>query len=690
MILGFASLVLGLAAASVARTVAAAGAAGRAAGRAFSSGFGTVRAGMARTTTWVRSSFGRMGAAVGLFRSRISALSPTMNSFSRGMLASTRNMFRYSRAVSSVAGAFQGSNGLWYVMRNGRRVLNMQRHQVTQTITAWGRLANVVGQSTSIFSGFLSTNTGAIAAGVVALAPILGAALGAAIAAAVGIGVMAAGIAIAAKQSDRVQAAFASTFKPIGKELAEFATVAYEAPLIASAARFKQMWVDVGDDVKSALQKAAAFVKPMTEGVAQFIENAVGGGGFSALLDTAGPIITKLSTMLSVLGDAVNDMFQDIADAGPGLTKGLTAAFYVLVGLIRILGFAIQYLSMAFDTATETAQYLADAVADAGAAAGIALPAWQWAADVLGAFNDSANHTTSITPIMGTAAAMASEGFYGVAAAVEQARRNLIKLTEAIYGLISAQLGADQANLAFKKSLLDVSDAISKNGKTIDDNTRAGQANIEVVQEAVANALRAREAAIKLAGGEKASTEAVYAANAAFSAQIGQLEATLRAAGLTKAQIDALLGKYREMANAPNITKSVTVTHTTYFREVGGPNYAKAPGTNIAYASGTNYAKAGVALVGEHGPELVRFDGGEEVKTASETAALLAGAKDISKGSAWNMASLGKAQGGVAVLAPPDVRVYIGNEEIKDYVVKVSDERADARTSRLSHRLVGR
>jgi hypothetical protein len=42
-----------------------------------------------------------------------------------------------------------------------------------------------------------------------------------------------------------------------------------------------------------------------------------------------------------------------------------------------------------------------------------------------------------------------------------------------------------------------------------------------------------------------------------------------------------------------------------------------------AYASGTRSASPGLALVGERGPELVSFRGGERVRTASETAGLL-------------------------------------------------------------------
>ncbi len=53
---------------------------------------------------------------------------------------------------------------------------------------------------------------------------------------------------------------------------------------------------------------------------------------------------------------------------------------------------------------------------------------------------------------------------------------------------------------------------------------------------------------------------------------------------------------------------------TTY-----GPQLPTLP----AYASGTEYARSGIALVGENGPELVRFRGGESVANADNTRAIL-------------------------------------------------------------------
>lgn len=696
MLLGLASLVLGIVASSVTSTIAAARAAGAAAGRAFAAGFGRVRTGMASVMSALTARFPRLGAAISAvnarmtrFGARMRALSPTMTSFGRGLAAHTRSMFRMTRAVSSVAGAFQGSNGLWYVMRNGNRVLLTQRHTVTQTYTAWGRLMNRMQGVGERISNNLPL-LGALTAGIVVLAPAIGAALGAAITAAVGIGVMAAGIAIAAKQSDRVQAAFADAFKPIGRELSEVALTAFEGPLIESATRFKQAWREVGPVVKSALAKSAEFVKPLSEGLAQMFENMLGGGGFSKLIAAAGPVISQVSAGLSRLGDAFDNFFESIADAGPGLVKGMIVIFAALTAGIVALGNTIEFLSKAFDRGTNFAQRYAEVFAKMlGWLPGVG-DLWQNAADTLGAFNHEAGTTSAIMPIAGVAASNMGGQFNGAAAAAERARKALSDLTEKITGLINAQLGADQAALAFRRSLDAVTASVRENGTSIDINTVKGQNNIDMVQQSVSLALQKHAADIKLAGGEKATAQAIAQANAALQANIAQLEATMRAAGFTQAQIDALLGKYRALANTPNITKTVTMNVTTVYREIGSPSYNRVPGQQVAFAKGTKDAPKGVALVGEEGPELVTFGGGEQVWTARETASLLASSRSLAKDSAYDMASLGKPEAPAPKEATQTlVKVFIGNEEFKGYVTEVTNKRADERDAKLARRLNG-
>ena len=55
------------------------------------------------------------------------------------------------------------------------------------------------------------------------------------------------------------------------------------------------------------------------------------------------------------------------------------------------------------------------------------------------------------------------------------------------------------------------------------------------------------------------------------------------------------------------------------------------------YATGTNNAQKGLALVGEKGPELVDFKGGERVYNATNTQKMLAGATGGNAGNTFNV-----------------------------------------------------
>ncbi|MGW5773110.1 transglycosylase SLT domain-containing protein [Streptomyces longwoodensis] len=77
------------------------------------------------------------------------------------------------------------------------------------------------------------------------------------------------------------------------------------------------------------------------------------------------------------------------------------------------------------------------------------------------------------------------------------------------------------------------------------------------------------------------------------------------------------------------VTTTVTdpakgTTTTTTERTVGGKTTKSTKVTHTkAYATGTRSAAPGIALVGERGPELVRFNGGERVDNARDTAQLM-------------------------------------------------------------------
>lgn len=475
-----------------------------------------------------------------------------------------------------------------------------------------------------------------VAVAAAGIAAALGAAVNGALLAAVGGGVMAAGVAVAIKQSKALQSAFSSTFRAMGDEVKVWAS-GFDDELFGVAERFGQVWDNISDDLGKAFAQAQKFVEPFSEGISQLVEKMFGGGGFNAAMEAAEPVIKEFSRGLSKVGEALDSFFQSLADGGDGAVKGMIVLMSALGAAIVAVGNVIEFTAKAFDFITDEGELFARTLeVMVGGLEGLSglLPgisdALGWVGETLGLLNGEAGKTKDIMPILGAATSGAAGAMDAQATAAQKAAQAALDLSNKLHGLISDQLTADQAALAWETTLDQLTESLRQNGATLDITNAKGQANVGIVLQMIQTAEQMRQAAIALAGGEKASAEAVAAANATYFAQIEALRATLRAAGLTEAQIDSLLAKYRQMANAPDINKRITVT--TYYREVGGPNYAKQSGNQIAYASGTTSARAGIALVGEEGPELVQMRGGERVYDAMQTARMLAGGASAAAG----------------------------------------------------------
>lgn len=117
--------------------------------------------------------------------------------------------------------------------------------------------------------------------------------------------------------------------------------------------------------------------------------------------------------------------------------------------------------------------------------------------------------------------------------------------------------------------------------------------------------------------------DAAAAAKSTMSAYIQEIIAggnsAVAAAESAAARVAAALAQAEADAKAAD-----GITYVP--RDFVGP---LAPGQQYApYASGTAYAAPGVHLVGENGPELVEFDGGETVYPADETSRILARVAD--------------------------------------------------------------
>lgn len=124
-------------------------------------------------------------------------------------------------------------------------------------------------------------------------------------------------------------------------------------------------------------------------------------------------------------------------------------------------------------------------------------------------------------------------------------------------------------------------------------------------------------------------------------------DAAVAAGNTIQAYANALLAGKGSVVDAAEIVSQAALSALSGVSSLnassGGSNTANIPG----YAVGTNYAKSGLALVGERGPELVNFNGGEQVLTAEQTNAILSRPSSGGVGSTITIAPVFNVTGNV-------------------------------------------
>jgi hypothetical protein len=113
-------------------------------------------------------------------------------------------------------------------------------------------------------------------------------------------------------------------------------------------------------------------------------------------------------------------------------------------------------------------------------------------------------------------------------------------------------MSLDQAYLAIKKDTFDLTAAVKAHGASISTNTEAGLINRDMVLKLIGDYEKQRQAAIKAGGGTAEATRK-------FDDQIDSLGTLLGKLGFTKKEIDTLLKSYKNLHDAPDIRKEISI-----------------------------------------------------------------------------------------------------------------------------------
>lgn len=470
-----------------------------------------------------------------------------------------------------------------------------------------------LGDETGRWSGLLDTVIGKIplvgglgklmgnpAAGIVAASIAVPAVIGAGatagglITAGVGAGVAGAGIAGAAMQSEKVRAEWARTTSEIKARFLD-ATTSFEGPTVSAISKIRQALLDV--DAKKIFGDASKFVEPLATGAAAAVRLI--GQGVEYLVAHGQPAIEAIGGVVAQVGGAVKIAFEQIGGGAEGGGKAIRDLGTAISDTIIVTGYWIGWLEDAYDALDK----VRNAIADVHPVAGLMRDLWtddakeapKVIARRLDDVSSAADHAGGSTRYLsGGLADMTSEA-------------NLAN--EAFDRLFGIMMDVDTANLRVKQGMADLTKTVREGGASHDELTEKVLSQIRALEEQ-------RNAQLATGDGSQAATDRI---NANYNAQLEQLKKMFP-------WLAALIQKYEDLAKP--ITKTVTVN----IREnVSVSNQGVISGGDLrrmvggAYASGTSSARAGWALVGEDGPELVNFGGGEKVLTADNTSRAMSG-----------------------------------------------------------------
>lgn len=354
---------------------------------------------------------------------------------------------------------------------------------------------------------------GALVAGAIAAAPVVVAAVDSALLLGLGAGGLAAGIALAAQDS-QVRSAFETLGTDVQDRLRQ-AALPFKSELIGAAGDFEKSFDKVAPSIDRIFQGLATTIRPLAQGFGKALENAMPGleRAFAASL----PLLKDLAAWLPKLGEEVGKFADAMADAGPE-----AQLFFRFV-----LGFIDQTLS--------ALTKLFEGTAALGRLLGVTSAEAHRLGDAASASGDSFDVYDEAT-----------SSLEGMMSAIQKTTASADTLAGAMTDrLVGSMLDLDHANLSVQESLQSVKAAFQENGRQLDIHTAKGQANRESVLGAVQSNLSLYDSLIR-------SGASAEDAAAAYNQNTAALEAQLRKAGLTKQQIDGLIGKYRDVPDEVN------------------------------------------------------------------------------------------------------------------------------------------
>lgn len=467
-----------------------------------------------------------------------------------------------------------------------------------------------------------------LGAAVVLATPVIASAVNAAVITGVGLGGLAAGIALAARD-EGVKSAFAELGTEAMKGLTE-AAAPFKDQLKIVAQIFREGLADIAPDLSAMFADLATTVAPLARGLVGLAKEAL--PGIRRAAAAAVPMLEMLANELPDIGAAMSSFFDSIAEGAPGAIAFMKVFLDQVEGGIVGLGAWLGEMGKVLGGAAILADAMGLANFDPSIVAGKIGEVGNAASDVGNAFRDSKREIT-----------------------------NWATELDHAFGVTMDQV---TATLNLKQALADFKDSLKENRGEWDLNTEAGRRHVAALQAAIQAAYDKMQSDI--AAGKSAS-----AAREEFNKTKDSLLEQARAAGATDRELGLLKGTWESFLKTPG-TKNLEI-RVTQIGSVSGSGVVSGGDPRRSggkfYATGTMSATPGLHMV--HKDEIIDFKGGERVYNRGEASLMMA----RSRAGTVAPATSGTASGSAGVRTLQPVVLQIGSYQIAKALIEYADTR---------------
>jgi hypothetical protein len=525
-----------------------------------------------------------------------------------------------------------------------------------------------------------------IVAAVAAAAPLVGAALAGAVVGAAGVGGVVGGLMIAAQHAD-VKAAGKLT----GEEFMNAAQRGFAPFVPAAVSALSDVRVEIrgmGSDFDRLGKASSSFVKPLTSGALGALREFM--PGFLSAVERAGPVIDAIGNGMVRLGRAGGDLFATMSQHASEGGHALGVLFLIIEYGIRSASAAISVFSTLYKVLGS---------ATALTTGNLAMFA-QLNAPLQNANKSGTDFSGTLTELM--------NGFNGTGTAAVASQVKIESWAEATKRITEQNLTARSSQRDLESAIDAASEALTKNGRTLDINTPKGRANSAALDAIASSANTAYEATLTQTGSQETANGVLERGKAQFIAMAVKMGMSAEAAKVLAGTLFAIPSVKPKVTVEQAKAQAAIAAIQADINGIHGKNITigvywqtngdlKLPGgTSLKNRWGGVYTHAAEGALREAkvyspmGPARYAFaepaTGGEafipkhgdRARSLSilETAAGWYGKTLANQGRYMTLPTSGRGAAPTTAAAAPqfDVRVYVGDRELTDIVdVRVSE-----------------